>query len=643
MNIDIDKALEISGNNNKYQITLLIVACLSWFSADFIALNSALLIFFPAKMECLDIKLNSYVSCDESNCCNSNFSNIDPTVVFNNVISDRNLYCEGTIVKCIIIVFTIGIVIGAYLASKYTDIYGRKFYALISLIVFTIFTATFALIPSNAMMLTSLFFMGIGSSGGTMACFVLVYEVVGTEKRNIYGVLINSSYGLAGLSYYFLFNMTKEWKMMCVLSVGCGIIACFCLIFFFAESPRYLISANKKKECLKALLKIANRNGRKNHYMQYLKEEVFTTGQLRSLGEEVISKSNFKYKEIRDIINNLDYSQDSSERQTPVLKAKHPDYTVFQQETNNMRQSSLNDMNNSIDDSKISPDTTINKSSNVLKNNSSTSSYQLRKNIRQSREFVREDDELEKAIDGEGDEPILDTNSIDIIYNKNDPGYAALCKYPSIAKTFLNLSINWAMVSFVYFGNSYDQKKYEPNQVFANGYTMFTAEFISYFLAGAIMEIPFMGRTRTIGYSGFLVCIFGLLCFFFVDNTYIGKPILFVFRFCVTTMFTGMYTYSTEVYPTSIRSKGLGINLTIARLSTIVIALTIQYYNAYIVFSIMGLCTFFSHFMMKETMGKPLLEQIEEITAEKDQLLSAIDSNKDASSSNNSSSKKIDN
>lgn len=572
MKIDAEKILEVCGSNNKYQILLLLVACACWFSLDFVALNMAVLIFYPP-MECFNKLTNAYETCEEKNCCDEKYTKIKPDVTYNNIITDRDLYCEKLAVKFIAVVFTLGVLLGAYLSSKYADIYGRRAVCIVSLGLFTTFTLFFGLIPFIPVMFISVFFMGAGSSGGTMTAFVMVYEVIATSKRGVYGVLINSSYGLAGLFYYFIFQMTKQWLVMCGIAVFFGLTAILSLIFCFSESPRYLLSANKKKEFFRVMHKIASKNGRRNEFFKYLVEEVFTREQIFSLGDEIISKEKISYKELSLILKTINYkgSTDNSERSddnpSPLVKLKRDEAKLDRLED--------------LEDGKAG-------------------NRKLSEGI-ETQKFVIPESE------GGAD--------LELVVNNNDPGMLALCKYKSIRWSFYSCSICWVFISYTYFGNSYDNKK-NGSEVFVNGYIMFSAEFISYFITGAIMSIPFMGRVRTFGYAGAMTFVLGILYFFLKGHKPIDLLVLFAFRFGVTVMFTSMYTYSTEVYPTSIRSKGLGLNLTFARLATIIIALTIDYYNPYLIFAAMGMIVFILSFSMKETSGKPLMDQIEEILEE---------------------------
>jgi hypothetical protein len=72
-----------------------------------------------------------------------------------------------------------------------------------------------------------------------------------------------------------------------------------------------------------------------------------------------------------------------------------------------------------------------------------------------------------------------------------------------------------------------------------------------------------------------------------------------------------MYTYSTEVYPTSIRAKGLGLNSFCARIASIMIPVIVELVdNPFLIFSGMTFFSFFFTFSLPETNNKELEDEI---------------------------------
>lgn len=590
MVFNCDKALEISGNVSRYQIFLAVVACLCWFCADFVAINFPVLIFYP-EMQC-ELKTGGIETCTEKTCCDDKYSKIIPNVIYNNIVTHLDLYCEKLVNQAVAGVYTVGIVIGAMGSSKLSDMYGRRMILMISTFLFVIGTIIIGLIPNKIVLLSVLVLLGIGASGATMTSFLMVCEVVSTDTRNIFSVTINSFYAVAGLLYYLIFQLSKDYRFLAAVSFGCGVLTLMLMFFFFVESPRYYFSHGNLKQTLKSLLKIAHRNGKMNFLFQYLKEEVFTAEQLESMSNDVIRRTEFRYSEILNIINGMEFSKNMEE--INEMKSK----------SNSFNEGS-NTKTDSLDESGLK-----NTNEKLLKEEekslSKVSRYsQLKDDIEKAHTMVKDD----LVVGDETEEPEQ------IVEVEVKHGILSLCKYKSIRWTFIACSLNWAFISYIYYGNNYDMKKI-GNEIFTNGYIMFSAEFVAYIATGFFMELVILGRKRTIGFGALLSSIFGLT-YFLLRNVEVANFIfLFGFRFFVTIVYSCMYTYSTEVYPTSIRSTGLGINLTFARISAIIIAFTIDYYNPYLIFVGMGLIIFLIHFTMNETRGVALQDEIEEVLQE---------------------------
>lgn len=576
MDIDLDKAFEVVGGKNRYQIYLFFCVCLCWFSTDYIAISLALVLFYPK------LFLDGNETDNQKEWCEIYNSNRDRTtyeITYKNILTDMNLYCNEMGIILISIFFTLGLIVGAFLASKYADIIGRKMVALMALASFGVFTTLFTFLNNIWIMMFCLFFMGCGASGGTMSTFILIYECLAKESRNLFGTMINSSYSIAGTCYFIVFMFTYSWKWISVLSLCASGLSFVWLAFRFAESPRFLQQANKNKECLIALMRIAHRNGRVQQYVSYLKEEVFTQKHLKEIDLNILYNTDYRYGEVKKMINNLNYTYFDEKKNT----------SSFQE-------------NSEEKSGEKTPE-------QMVKQNSTLDSKDL-EGLQTTENFIEE-------------------GAIEYIENPNDPGLKALFKYQSVRNPFIYCSILWIITAYSYFGQSYIQKDTTEDKVFINGFMLFAAEFLAYLSAGAIMEIKYMGRTRTIGFGGLAVTLFGALFVLFnainIGSEVPVKIVFFAFRYCITVLFTSLYTYCTEVYPTSVRSQGMGLNLTFARLCTILIATTADKphpgFWIYVVFAIFGFITFILHFKLKETIGKPLEDEIPEIKEHREQQL----------------------
>jgi len=199
-------------------------------------------------------------------------------------------------------------------------------------------------------------------------------------------------------------------------------------------------------------------------------------------------------------------------------------------------------------------------------------------------------------------------------------GYSALLKYPSVRYKFLNaVVINTKSM----IGNMY-----------VNIVSLFCVEVVAGISCGFIINIPSLGRKKSlIGF--FLGITVGFVLYLVFENMKLGAFALLmamvIIRFCITGVYTTFYIYFMENYPTPLRSLGFGLNSTFGNLAGIVSPIIIEFINAYILYVIFAiLCgvNIFFTFFLSETVGKPMIETIEELdgTIEKDKLIPGRDS-----------------
>ena len=190
----------------------------------------------------------------------------------------------------------------------------------------------------------------------------------------------------------------------------------------------------------------------------------------------------------------------------------------------------------------------------------------------------------------------------------------ALFKYKSLRTPFLVCSQLWFTYGFVYYGISMDLKKSEDD-VFKDGYVVYVAEGIAYLVSCIIMNIQFFGRVRTLRIMMGLCFVATLINYIFTqcDLKDLNFITLFFARFSITTACSCLYTYSTEVYPTVIRAKGLGFNALSARFAAMLVPIIDEKIeNPFHIFSAVALIAFCLSWLLEETFGKPLEDEIKE-------------------------------
>lgn len=74
-----------------------------------------------------------------------------------------------------------------------------------------------------------------------------------------------------------------------------------------------------------------------------------------------------------------------------------------------------------------------------------------------------------------------------------------------------------------------------------------------------------LGRKRSMSTMFFLCCIF-LLPLTFQQPQALTTFLLFMARICITTTFTVVYIFAPEIYPTSVRTTGVGVGSSVGQI-----------------------------------------------------------------------------
>ncbi|KAJ6221775.1 hypothetical protein RDWZM_000320 [Blomia tropicalis] len=152
--------------------------------------------------------------------------------------------------------------------------------------------------------------------------------------------------------------------------------------------------------------------------------------------------------------------------------------------------------------------------------------------------------------------------------NVNEQKYSYLDLFRSftLARITLTIYFVWYANSLVYYGLSLNTNALAGNP------------FINFFLMGVI-EIPaYVASIYLVKYYGnrsilIATCIgAGIGCWASISinmNQYLGLSMVMFGKFCVTCSYSIVYVYTTELFPTVVRTIGLGSSSMIARIASI--------------------------------------------------------------------------
>ncbi|CAG0921856.1 unnamed protein product [Notodromas monacha] len=184
------------------------------------------------------------------------------TNVFHKTIEGQwNLVCDKAYFTMIVQTsFIAGILCGAVVYGQFCDRIGRKPVALISACQVALCAVLVCLCRDLSLFIVLRFLVAMGATGLYLSSFVLLVEAVGGKARTLAATafLIPLSVGVASLSG-IAFGL-PDWRLLqLAISVPCVLL--FSLFWWFPESPRWLLAADQEKQAQQVLGTIAGLNG----------------------------------------------------------------------------------------------------------------------------------------------------------------------------------------------------------------------------------------------------------------------------------------------------------------------------------------------------------------------------------------------
>jgi OCT family organic cation transporter-like MFS transporter 4/5 len=190
-------------------------------------------------------------------------------------------------------------------------------------------------------------------------------------------------------------------------------------------------------------------------------------------------------------------------------------------------------------------------------------------------------------------------------------------KYPSLRYKFLILCILWFGTRSTSNCISLSSKAL-PGNYYLNIIFLFIFESCAYYVSGILINIEKLGRKGALWSQYLIISIsFFVLSFMKLSNT-VELGLNFITRFCAAAIELVFYTYTLEVYPTPVRSVNFGMNVTFGNIGSILSPLVYEYLPSSLFLFIFGLFSIMHSlllFFLPETVGKPMIETIEELDA----------------------------
>ncbi|XP_020794819.1 solute carrier family 22 member 2-like [Boleophthalmus pectinirostris] len=216
-----------------------------------------------------DVELNqSALSCEQSQDLNLTHS---PTISCQHgweydyegrrsFVTEFDLVCsDAWLVDMYQATLNVGFLIGSIAIGYLADRFGRKLSFLMSNLLNGITGILVAVAPNYTSLLVFRTLYGFGVKGGWVAGYVLITELVGVEFRRTVGVLYQMFFSVGILLLPLLAYYITDWRWLQVV-ITVPYILFLSYYWFIPESPRWLLSQNKKDKAVEITEAMAKEN-----------------------------------------------------------------------------------------------------------------------------------------------------------------------------------------------------------------------------------------------------------------------------------------------------------------------------------------------------------------------------------------------
>ncbi|XP_064641400.1 organic cation transporter protein-like [Lineus longissimus] len=178
-------------------------------------------------------------------------------------VEEFNTVCDRKIYRAVTnMVYFMGLLCGGLVGGQLSDRFGRRVVIYVAVFPFVIASNGMAFSPNIFVLMACRFVQSTCCMSYFAAALVLLMELTGRKRRSMIAPMTDAvfvcGYVLMTLPAYYI----RNWRYL-TLTVGVFQLPLVGLGWFIPESPRWLMTMNRKEEAEKIIQRAAHVNGRK--------------------------------------------------------------------------------------------------------------------------------------------------------------------------------------------------------------------------------------------------------------------------------------------------------------------------------------------------------------------------------------------
>ncbi|XP_042359545.1 solute carrier family 22 member 2-like [Plectropomus leopardus] len=175
-------------------------------------------------------------------------------------VTEFDLVCsDAWLVDMYQATLNVGFLVGTIAIGYLADRFGRKMSFMMSNLLNGIAGILVAVAPDYSSLLVFRTLYGFGVKGGWVAGYVLITEIVGVEYRRTVGVIYQMFFSVGILILPLLAYYITDWRWLQV-AITVPYIVFLSYYWMIPESPRWLLSQNKKSKAVEITEAMAKEN-----------------------------------------------------------------------------------------------------------------------------------------------------------------------------------------------------------------------------------------------------------------------------------------------------------------------------------------------------------------------------------------------